>query len=72
MVDKGYRAVIADDEPLLRHHLNKLLADAWPELEIVGLAKNGQEALELIEQKTRVENNKSPHDEGSVTFFREG
>ncbi|TFH89526.1 LytR/AlgR family response regulator transcription factor [Vibrio ouci] len=50
MVDKGYRAVIADDEPLLRHHLNKLLADAWPELEIVGLAKNGQEALELIEQ----------------------
>lgn len=43
-------AVIADDEPLLRHHLNKLLADAWPELEIVGMAKNGQEALDLIEQ----------------------
>ncbi|MFM2588038.1 LytR/AlgR family response regulator transcription factor [Vibrio sp. TBV020] len=45
-----YRAVIADDEPLLRHHLNKLLADAWPELDIVGLAKSGQEALGLIEQ----------------------
>ncbi|MCZ4292691.1 LytR/AlgR family response regulator transcription factor [Vibrio sinaloensis] len=45
-----HSAVIADDEPLLRHHLNKLLGECWPELEIVGLAKNGQEALQLIEQ----------------------
>jgi len=50
MTNKGYSAVIADDEPLLRHHLNKMLADVWPQLEIVGLAKNGQEALEMIEQ----------------------
>lgn len=50
MNTKGFCAVIADDEPLLRHHLSKSLADAWPELDIVGLAKHGQEALELIEQ----------------------
>lgn len=50
MDNRVYSAVIADDEPLLRHHLNKLLADYWPELEIVGQAKNGQEALQLIEQ----------------------
>lgn len=46
----GYSAVIADDEPLLRHHLNKMLADVWPQLDIVGQAKNGQEALEQIAQ----------------------
>lgn len=46
----AYSAVIADDEPLLRHHLNKLLAEYWPELEIVGQAQNGQQAIELIEQ----------------------
>tara|TARA_Y100001956_G_C4126708_1_gene190513 strand:+ start:953 stop:1744 length:792 start_codon:yes stop_codon:yes gene_type:complete len=42
-------AIIADDEPLLRFHLDKALADAWPELEIKGLAENGEQALELIE-----------------------
>lgn len=50
MSNHEWSAVIADDEPLLRHHLNKLLADHWPELEVKGLAKNGQEALLLIEQ----------------------
>ncbi|AIW16032.1 LytTR family DNA-binding domain-containing protein [Vibrio tubiashii] len=50
MTIKEVSAVIADDEPLLRHHLNKMLADVWPQLEIVGQAKNGQEALEMIEQ----------------------
>ncbi|UTV30383.1 LytR/AlgR family response regulator transcription factor [Photobacterium atrarenae] len=44
------RAVIADDEPVLRHHLNKALAEVWPELEIVAAAGNGLEALEAIEQ----------------------
>ncbi|MGX1926723.1 LytR/AlgR family response regulator transcription factor [Vibrio sp. NH-7] len=42
-------AIIADDEPLLRFHLDKALADVWPELEIKGLAENGEQALELIE-----------------------
>ena len=29
------RAVIAEDEPLLRDALSRLLREAWPELEIV-------------------------------------
>lgn len=43
-------AVIADDEPLLRRHLNQALAEYWPELDIVGQAANGEQALEMIEQ----------------------
>lgn len=43
-------AVIADDEPLLRHHLNRMLADAWSGLEVIGSAENGRQALDLIEQ----------------------
>ncbi len=43
-------AIIADDEPLLRFHLDKALAEAWPELEIVAAAENGEQALKLIEQ----------------------
>lgn len=42
-------AVIADDEPLLRHHLNRLLAEVWPELEIVASVSDGKSALEVIE-----------------------
>lgn len=41
-------AIIADDEPLLRHHLNKSLAEYWPQLDILALAENGEEALQLI------------------------
>ncbi|WP_087025667.1 LytR/AlgR family response regulator transcription factor [Thaumasiovibrio subtropicus] len=44
------RAVIADDEPLLRHHMKQSLAEVWPELEIVGVAENGTEALAMIEE----------------------
>ncbi len=43
-------AIIADDEPLLRFHLKKELAEVWPDLDIVGEAKNGEEAFELIAQ----------------------
>jgi DNA-binding LytR/AlgR family response regulator len=42
-------ALIADDEPLLREALAGQLAQAWPELEIVGQARNGREALKLFE-----------------------
>ena len=38
-------AVIADDERLLREQLQARLAEVWPELEIVGEAKNGSEAV---------------------------
>jgi DNA-binding LytR/AlgR family response regulator len=44
------RAVIADDERLMRDQLRVRLAEAWPELQIVGEAKNGLEAVELVEQ----------------------
>ena len=44
------RAIIADDERLMREQLRARLAEVWPELEIVGEAKNGQEAVELVRQ----------------------
>jgi DNA-binding LytR/AlgR family response regulator len=42
-------ALIADDEPLLREALVRLLASAWPQLAIVAQARNGREAIELFE-----------------------
>ena len=42
-------ALIADDEPLLRESLVRLLAQAWPELEVVAQARNGREALQQFE-----------------------
>jgi DNA-binding LytR/AlgR family response regulator len=44
------RALIADDERLMREQLRTRLAEVWPELEIVAEAKNGLEAVELTEQ----------------------
>ncbi|AVH34599.1 response regulator transcription factor [Vibrio fluvialis] len=43
-------ALIADDEPLLRRHLNQSLADLWPQLNVVATADNGETALEAIHQ----------------------
>lgn len=40
-------ALIADDEPLLRDALQQMLAEAWPELEVVARARNGREAVDL-------------------------
>ena len=48
---KPTRALIADDERLLREQLRARLAEAWPELEIVGEAKNGAEAVQLTEEQ---------------------
>ena len=42
-------ALIADDEPLLRASLARMLAEAWPELEVVAQARNGREAVEMFE-----------------------
>lgn len=42
-------ALIADDEPLLRKSLRRLLAEAWPELEVVAEARNGREAVEQFD-----------------------
>lgn len=42
------KAVIAEDEALLRKALSQLLAQAWPELEQVALCEDGASALEAI------------------------
>ena len=34
-------ALVADDEPLLREALVRMLATAWPELRVVAQARNG-------------------------------
>ena len=44
------RALIADDERLMREQLRARLAEVWPELEIVGEARNGVEAVEMTAQ----------------------
>jgi DNA-binding LytR/AlgR family response regulator len=49
MTDRRPTALIADDEPLLRKALMRLLAQAWPQLEIVAQARNGREAVEQFE-----------------------
>ena len=41
-------ALIVDDEPNLVTHLQRLLAIHWPELEILGTAHNGREALAKV------------------------
>lgn len=44
------RAVIADDEPLLREALRRRLAEQWPALQIVAEARNGREAVECVQR----------------------
>ncbi|MFA0015057.1 LytR/AlgR family response regulator transcription factor [Vibrio lentus] len=50
VIQPSVTAIIADDEALLRHHLDKSLAEVWPELEIVSKAQNGLEAMQSIQQ----------------------
>ena len=42
--------IIADDEPLLRFHLQKTLAEVWPEADVIAQAANGEEAWSLINE----------------------
>ena len=42
-------AMVADDEPLLRDALSRMLATAWPELILVAQARNGREAIEMFD-----------------------
>ena len=49
MNGRGPTALVADDEPLLRESLTRLLAQAWPELAVVAQARNGREAVEMFE-----------------------
>jgi DNA-binding LytR/AlgR family response regulator len=43
-------ALIADDEPLLRTDLRAQLAELWPELEIVAMCADGEQALAACER----------------------
>jgi len=45
------RALLADDERLMREQLRARLAEAWPELQIVAEARNGIEAVRLAAQQ---------------------
>jgi DNA-binding LytR/AlgR family response regulator len=49
MTSRHPTALIADDEPLLRDALERLLAQVWPELEVVAQARNGREAIDQFE-----------------------
>ena len=42
------RAVIAEDEPLLRDALGRLLGEVWPELQVIAECENGADALDAI------------------------
>ena len=44
------RAVLADDVRLMRDQLRARLAEVWPDLNIVAEAKNGLEAVELVQE----------------------
>jgi YesN/AraC family two-component response regulator len=44
-------AIVADDERLMRDQLIGRLKEAWPELEIVGEATNGSEAVALAQSE---------------------
>jgi len=50
MSNAPIRAVLADDERLMREQLRARLTEVWPELEIVAEAKNGLEAVELTKE----------------------
>jgi DNA-binding LytR/AlgR family response regulator len=45
-------AVIAEDEPVLARTLSRMLAQVWPELQIVGMAEDGPKAIELALERT--------------------
>lgn len=43
-------AIIADDERLMREQLRMRLSQVWPDLEILGEATNGEEAVNLVHE----------------------
>ena len=50
--DPNPRAIIAEDEEVLREQLREQLSALWPELEIVAEAEDGVEALRALELNT--------------------
>jgi DNA-binding LytR/AlgR family response regulator len=47
---RTYRAVLADDERLMREQMRARLAEVWPDLELVAEAKNGLEAVQAVRE----------------------
>jgi two-component system LytT family response regulator len=45
---REYTAIILDDEEKGRHSLNKFINEYCPEIEILGIASSGEEAIELV------------------------
>ncbi|WP_427340359.1 response regulator transcription factor [Caloranaerobacter sp. DY30410] len=45
-----YRLLIADDEPIEREGLKLIINKNLPDIQVVGEAKNGREAIELVEE----------------------
>lgn len=43
-------ALLVDDEPNLTAYLSRKLAEAWPELDVVGIAANGRQAIAMSEE----------------------
>ena len=46
------RALIAEDEPLMAERLRRLLAETWPDLDVVCVAQSGEEALEFLARES--------------------
>ena len=46
----AFRAVIADDERLLREQLQARLRESWPDLDICGVARDGLEAVKMADE----------------------
>lgn len=46
----GATAIVAEDEVTLRHQLIEQLAQLWPELNVVGEATDGVQALRLLDE----------------------
>jgi DNA-binding LytR/AlgR family response regulator len=47
----GPTAIVAEDEATLRHQLVEQLGQLWPELQIVGEAADGVQALRLLDEQ---------------------
>ena len=47
---RSVRAVLVDDERLMREQLRLRLSEVWPHLEIVAEGRNGLEAVQLVQQ----------------------
>lgn len=48
---RAARAILVDDERLMREQLRARLAEAWPQLQIVAEGRNGLEAVQLVGQQ---------------------